>query len=517
MEEKIKQGQWQWQEEGTSWKGVGIYHLTLTIPSREPLLGKLVIPNNDPTQARIERTELGKALLECQRSVEVFHPEIQILKYSLMPDHLHSIWYVRRPMPQSIRYVAQGFWRAAKKIGRGYSYLNDGQGTRFHAGLTGGTINENTPSSTTNEKTTGDATSENTPSSTTNERTTSGATGENTPSSTTNENTTGDATSENTPSSTTNENTPSGTTSEKATSSTTNENTTSGTTSERAPGGTTNENTPSGTTSEKTTNGATGENTPSSTTNERTTSGTTSERAPGSTTNERTTSGATSERAGLALSSIAPGGSRENPLRGMLGGEAYSRLFPIFTEVPFIRPLSRRGQLRTMIEYVQMNPQRLATKHLMPGYFRVQKGIEIAGQTYAGVGNIALLQAAHYATVHVSHILVNKAAQGNSQPLRDYMNGCVIAARRGTVMVSPFISPREKDIKSVLLAEGHPFIVLEDNGFRDYYKPSGELFEAVAVGRVLILSPWEYDASKRHISRAECVALNGMAEQIAAM
>ena len=24
----------QWQEEGTAWKGVGIYHITLTIPSR---------------------------------------------------------------------------------------------------------------------------------------------------------------------------------------------------------------------------------------------------------------------------------------------------------------------------------------------------------------------------------------------------------------------------------------------------------------------------------------------------
>ncbi len=47
---------WQWQEEGTSWKGVGIYHVTLTIPSREPLLGTLLIPDNDPTNARIERT-----------------------------------------------------------------------------------------------------------------------------------------------------------------------------------------------------------------------------------------------------------------------------------------------------------------------------------------------------------------------------------------------------------------------------------------------------------------------------
>ena len=431
MEEKIKQGQWQWQEEGTSWKGVGIYHLTLTIPSREPLLGKLVIPNNDPTQARIERTELGKALLECQRSVEVFHPEIQILQYSLMPDHLHSIWYVRRPMPQSIRYVAQGFWRAAKKIGRGHSYLN--------AGLTGGTMDEKAGG---NE---------------------AGQTG--------------------------------GAMNEKA----------GGAMNEKA-GGARGKN-QAGSTEAGQTGGARDERQ----------AGSTEAGQTGGTMNERQRGGAWGERAELSLSFIAPGGSRENPLRGMLGGEAYSRLFPIFTEVPFIRPLSRRGQLRTMIEYVQMNPQRLATKHLMPGYFRVQKGIEIAGQTYAGVGNIALLQAAHYATVHVSHILVNEAAQGNSQPLRDYMNGCILAARQGTVMVSPFISPREKDIKAVLLAEGHPFIVLEDNGFRDFYKPSGDLFDAVAAGRVLILSPWEYDANKRHISRAECVALNGMAEQIAAM
>ena len=66
----------------------------------------------------------------------------------------------------------------------------------------------------------------------------------------------------------------------------------------------------------------------------------------------------------------------------------------------------------------------------------------------------------------------------------------------------------------VLLAEEHPIIILADNGFRDYYKPSDGLFDAVAAGRVLILSPWEYDASKRHISRADCVALNGMAEEI---
>ena len=84
MVEKTNAGQWQWQTEGTSWKGVGIYHVTLTVTSRAPLLGTLVIPDNDPTQARIERTELGRALLDVQRSIATFHPEIQILQYCVL-------------------------------------------------------------------------------------------------------------------------------------------------------------------------------------------------------------------------------------------------------------------------------------------------------------------------------------------------------------------------------------------------------------------------------------------------
>ena len=82
------------------------------------------------------------------------------------------------------------------------------------------------------------------------------------------------------------------------------------------------------------------------------------------------------------------------------------------------------------------------------------------------------------------------------------------------VMVSPFISPDEKQVMQVLLKEQHPFVLLTDNGFRDYYKPADALFDACASGRLLILSPWPYDDGKRHINRADCVALNGMAEEI---
>ncbi|MBR4564391.1 MAG: hypothetical protein IKO26_08065, partial [Paludibacteraceae bacterium] len=187
---------------------------------------------------------------------------------------------------------------------------------------------------------------------------------------------------------------------------------------------------------------------------------------------------------------------------------------PLFHEMPFVRPLSRKGQLDTMVRYVMLNPQRLATKKLMPGFFRVQEGIEIAGRRYSGVGNVTLLQAERYAPVHVRRTMIEEAMHGDNTRLRNYMNDCVLAARQGAVMVSPFISDKEKEVMVVLLAEEHPIIYIADNGFRDYYKPSDGLFDSVAAGRVLILSPWEYDPAKRHVSRAECVAMNQMAEEI---
>lgn len=170
--------------------------------------------------------------------------------------------------------------------------------------------------------------------------------------------------------------------------------------------------------------------------------------------------------------------------------------------------------LPNAIRYIDMNPQRLATKRIKPGFFRVQQNITIGNRSYDGVGNVALLMEKHYDTVHVRHEMVELAAHGDNNRLRNYKNSCVLKAREGTVLVSPFISPDEKQVMHVLLKEQRPFILLTDNGFRDYYKPSDFLFDACAEGRLLILSPWPYDEGKRHISRADCVALNSMAEEI---
>lgn len=77
---------WQWQEPGKAWKGVGLYHITLTITNRQPKLGRLIVLDDAPSRANVVHTALGDALVDC-----------------LMPDHLHSVLYVRHRMDNDIR------------------------------------------------------------------------------------------------------------------------------------------------------------------------------------------------------------------------------------------------------------------------------------------------------------------------------------------------------------------------------------------------------------------------------
>ena len=296
-----EQEKWKWQEPGTTWKGVGLYHVTLTIPDRRPLLGRLEVPDNDPDKANVRRTALGNALVDCLLSIPKHHPEVQVLHFCLMPDHLHAVLYVRRTMPTGIRGLVRGFWQASKKLGRAWSVVSSFVPNDIRKNCQEGTGQQSLQEAT------------------------------------------------------------------------------------------------------------------------------------------------------AQLEAFSAG------LREQMGEEAYYQQPPVFTEMPFIRPMGHNTQLPNTIRYIDMNPQRLATKRLKPGFFCVQ---------------------------------------------------------RGMVMISPFISTHEKQVMQVLLNEQWPFICLTDNGFRDYYKPSGVLFDACAAGRVLIISPWQYDAGKRHISRAECVALNNMAEEI---
>lgn len=347
----MKEDKWHWQEKGTTWKGIGIYHLTMTVTNRKHLLGTLDIPENDPQLAHVRRTKLGNRVVECLLDLPNHYPEIQVVSFCLMPNHIHTILRVRKTMPRGIMSVVRGYWQAAKKLGREYT-MSVSLDSIQHSEKDTDTIRDN--------------------------------------------------------------------------------------------------------------------------------------------------------------------GHRPEETDSIQHNEhSLYDYDPVFREMPFVRTMSRHGQLDAMINYVKDNPQRLATMMLKPGYFHVQHKVEIGGREYDAVGNAKILMIAKRKVVHVRHIWVEDAElHGDDNSLNQYMSECVQAAKEGAVMVSPWISQYEKQILKHLLTEGLPVIYLASNGFGDYYKPTRELFEACKAGKVLILSPWVHAPEKTKISRAECVALNGMAEEI---
>jgi len=89
------------------------------------------------------------------------------------------------------------------------------------------------------------------------------------------------------------------------------------------------------------------------------------------------------------------------------------------------------------------------------------------------------------------------------------------AAKEGAVIVSAFISPREREILNQLIAMGVGVIEIVDNGFGKTYKPWGTSFYACAEGKLLQITPWNYLYQKDFtISRPMCMVMNELARLI---
>ncbi len=65
-------------------------------------------------------------------------------------------------------------------------------------------------------------------------------------------------------------------------------------------------------------------------------------------------------------------------------------------------------------------------------------------------------------------------------------------ARRGAVVVSAFVSPKEREIMKQLMQEQLPFVELMDNGFGERYKPGGKAFYSTAENRHVQMTCWTY-------------------------
>lgn len=164
-------------------------------------------------------------------------------------------------------------------------------------------------------------------------------------------------------------------------------------------------------------------------------------------------------------------------------------------------------ELQNWEHYLRDNPRRLLLKRARPDWLRPFFNLKIGATTYSGIGNRNLLRSPRRLPVRVSRRLTKEQIEAVTT---QYME----AARHGAVLVSPAISPGEKQVMRTAFDAGFPTIVLMENGFTAMSKPKGEQFDACANGRLLMLSPWEHHNEKRAINAAQCTQLNLMAIEI---
>lgn len=168
------------------------------------------------------------------------------------------------------------------------------------------------------------------------------------------------------------------------------------------------------------------------------------------------------------------------------------------------------GQLANMIRYVQQNPLRAMIKREHPDLFRIVRELRFGDNTFAAIGNHWLLERPMRMQVRCH----NNTSEANLKLIAKQKEYFLQRGDKGGVVVSPCISPGEKEIARAALDAQHPLIVILENGFPPLYKPPGKYFDACAKGLLLMLAPWPYHTERRTITREQCLALNNFAYEI---
>ena len=174
------------------------------------------------------------------------------------------------------------------------------------------------------------------------------------------------------------------------------------------------------------------------------------------------------------------------------------------------RLLLRDGQLEQWLNYLNDNPRRLLMKRERPDLFRVQRGLKAGSREFSAIGNRFLLDRPLRVQVQCSRSLTDEQIEARKAHF-------LTLARQGAVLVSPSISKGEKAVMRAAFEEGHPLIILQENGFTELAKPSGKRMEACARGQLLLMAPWSHHNERLTIRRDQCLTLNALAAEICAL
>ncbi len=166
--------------------------------------------------------------------------------------------------------------------------------------------------------------------------------------------------------------------------------------------------------------------------------------------------------------------------------------------------LTKSRNLDVIYNYLRANPYRLAIRKANPDFFFRRTGVVIGGTPCQLYGNLHLLD-----NPFKEQVIVHRA--DNDEVYSSNKDRWLYTAANGGILVSPFISKREKDIRKEAELLGGRFILITNRPFEEREKPSGKDFDLCAQGRLLIIAP----QSPMDFSRSACRQMNSLANHIA--
>ncbi|MCH5176892.1 MAG: transposase [Prevotellaceae bacterium] len=170
------------------------------------------------------------------------------------------------------------------------------------------------------------------------------------------------------------------------------------------------------------------------------------------------------------------------------------------------KPLYRQRSLDSLFRYIRENPHRLAMRQQHPYFFQHTRQLTIGNKAYEAYGNLFLFRNPDKEAVKISRAF-------SEEEKTEKKTNWLSAASKGTILVSPFISKDEKNIRSEAESLGAHIILITHETFPDRFKPSAHDFALCSAGRLLIISLGEQIHTE--LTRNICQRMNALAVEIA--
>ncbi|MDE7097484.1 MAG: hypothetical protein K2O47_08335 [Muribaculaceae bacterium] len=165
--------------------------------------------------------------------------------------------------------------------------------------------------------------------------------------------------------------------------------------------------------------------------------------------------------------------------------------------------VTHKRDLNTIFNYIRTNPYRLAISRAYPDFFTRCNNLIIGDTPCQLYGNLHLLD-----NPFKDQVIVHRA--DDDQTFLSNRDRWLHTAANGGVLVSPFISQREKSIRKEAESTGGKLILITNRPLGEREKPSGKDFDLCAQGRLLIIAP----STPMPLDRSSCLKMNALANTI---